>query len=123
MNEVLWTLVNGLVRVNGLLVITRIVFTLPIVKALCLGLLGVTASHTIGSILEVFLICRPLRGHWDLISVNACGNQQVSFVVIECIGLALDVALLLLPLPIIMRSQATTEKKIMWMMALDIGAV
>ena len=47
--------------------------------------------------LELFLICRPFSRQWDPDVTGACGNQKVSFIVIESLGLLLDVSILIMP--------------------------
>ena len=120
---------NGLVRLNTFLTIKRI-FYFPDILSHAPGknlslycLLFIIVSHTLGSILEIVLICRPFSAQWNSDLVGVCGNQQVSFIVIESIGLALDIVLLLLPLPSILSLHVTMEKKIGIVIVVDIGAM
>jgi hypothetical protein len=100
-----------------------IVRDVPVKKPLLYGLLIIIVSHTLGSILEVMLICRPLSAQWEYNTASVCGNQQVSFIVIESTGLLLDVVLLLLPLPTILSLHVSTEKKVAIAIIFEIGAV
>lgn len=71
--------------------------------------------------LEVCLICRPLAAQWDESIDGTCGNQIVSFVAVEATGLALDLAILASPLPLIVRLHVRLAFKIQVMALLDVG--
>ena len=49
-------------------------------------------------VLETFLICRPLAVDWNAHIDGICGDQVVSYLVLEVLGLFLDSAILVLPL-------------------------
>lgn len=74
--------------------------------------------------LEVLLICRPLSTQWDPNVGGACGDQTTSFVVIEVLGLVLDVAILMCPILLLMvHSKTSLWYKLRVIFFLDIGAV
>lgn len=54
--------------------------------------------HGIATVLETFLICHPSAAAWDPRIEGSCPGQIVSYIVLEVVGLALDVAILVLPL-------------------------
>ena len=43
--------------------------------------------------LETFLICRPMAVDWNAHIDGTCGNQVVSYLVLEVLGLLFDLAI------------------------------
>jgi hypothetical protein len=84
-------------------------------------LLCLCGVHGMVSILEVCLICRPLAAQWDPNTGGACGNQIASFVTIEVLGLALDVAILLLPVKPLIRLRVTMKQKLTLLFVFNSG--
>ena len=79
--------------------------------------------HGFTSVLEVCLICRPITAQWDPDVTGLCGNQTASFVTIEIIGLVLDLAILLSPLPTLLHSAMDCASKVRLIILLDAGAM
>ena len=46
------------------------------------------------------MICRPIAAGWDPSITGSCGNQIVSFLVLEIVGLLIDLTLLIILIPI-----------------------
>ena len=96
-------MVNTLVRISAILLIikvfgrnTRYLWTarLLLIAAILYGLVV---------LLETFLICRPIAVDWNAYIDGTCGDQVVSYVVLEVLGLSLDFAILVVPLLLIWR--------------------
>jgi hypothetical protein len=79
--------------------------------------------HGVASVLEVCLICRPIAAQWDPDVKGKCGNQIVSFVTIEVTGMALDIAILVSPLPGMRYLRVEKWEKLKIVFILDVGAV
>ena len=88
-----------------------------------MALVGLSLTHGIASVIEVLLICRPLSAQWDSEAGGACGNQILSFIIVECVGIALDIALLGIPLFSIPKLHISMKKKAHIIIALDAGVV
>lgn len=88
-----------------------------------MNLVGLSLIHGIESVIEVLLICRPLSAQWDSEAGGACGNQILSFIIVECVGIALDIALLGIPLYPILKLDLSMKKKAPIIIALDAGVV
>lgn len=78
--------------------------------------------HAMASVLEIFLICRPFAAQWDPRILGLCGDQVVSFVTLEVIGLLLDLGILLLPVHTIFYLNARQSQKWKAIFILDISA-
>ena len=72
-------------------------------------------------VLETFLICRPMAVDWNTHINGTCGNQVVSYLVLEIIGLLLDLAILILPLPCIWRLAMPFRRKLSVSIVVSIG--
>jgi hypothetical protein len=99
------------------------IFKPAINSGLFLAMLFLCGSHGIVSVLEVCLICRPLAAQWDPNVGGACGNQIASFVTIEVLGLALDVAILVLPIRPLFKLTIPLKKKVVPLMIFSSGVM
>ncbi|KAF4635842.1 hypothetical protein G7Y89_g2252 [Cudoniella acicularis] len=72
-------------------------------------------------ILEVFLICRPVSADWDKKAGGTCGNQVASYLALEVIGLLLDLAILLVPVPYIWGLKMRRSNKLKITITFTIG--
>jgi hypothetical protein len=86
-------------------------------------LLCLCGVHGMVSILEICLICRPLAAQWDPNTGGACGNQIASFVTIEVLGLALDVAILVLPIKVLFGLNMALKRKLGLVMIFSSGVM
>ena len=74
-------------------------------------------------VLEVFLICRPMSVNWDTDVEGSCGDQVVSYLVLELLGLLLDIAIIVVPLPGIWRLQTGWTIKVSITVIFSIGVL
>ncbi|KAH6060522.1 hypothetical protein HBI67_136950 [Parastagonospora nodorum] len=117
-NEVLWSITGALIRISGCYVAQMLVG-----YYIFIATLGLCIFHGIASVLEICLICRPLAAQWDTHVRGVCGNQIVSFTVVEVSALALDLAILISPLSKLLRMQMTFIAKIKTIVLFDAGIV
>ena len=75
-------------------------------------LLIVSILYGVVVFLEIFLICRPMAVDWNASINGTCGNQIVSYLVLEAFGLLLDLTILITPIWAIWRSQMSRAQKI-----------
>lgn len=121
-SEALWSIVNGLLRVAAGLMIRRVfVSKTAVVGAWTIMTMSVFLS--LASIMQIFMICRPFAAQWDPKVLGMCGDQVLSFTVMESIGLCLDISIILLPLSFIMGLQMTKWKRIKTILVLDLGGM
>jgi hypothetical protein len=79
--------------------------------------------HGIASVLGICLICRLIATQWDPDIKGLCGNEIASFVAIEVTGMALDVAMLVSPLPVMYHAIGEKWERLKNVIILDIGVV
>lgn len=74
-------------------------------------MLWLSVTHGIASVVELFLICRPLSAQWDPSANGACGDQKTAYIVIEVCALALDLITILMPITAILRLILDVKRK------------
>ena len=73
--------------------------------------------------LEVFLICHPMAVDWNAFVDGTCGDQIVSYLVLEVAGLVLDFTIIAVPIPVIWRLQLPMPKKIPILILFSVGVL
>ena len=73
--------------------------------------------------LEVFLICRPMAVDWNALVKGTCGNQILSYLILEVLGLLLDCIILAIPLPSIWKLQIERAKKLRFTIMFSLGVL
>lgn len=59
------------------------------------------------TILIGFLICRPVAKNWDPTSPGHCGNRLAGYTAVSVVNVLVDVIMLALPLPMVLRLRVT----------------
>ena len=111
-NETLWGIVNALYRAATSLSVKRVFDRFRSSKIFAYLLLFASALHGLAILLEALLICRPISAGWSQNPTGSCGHQVVSFLVLEIIGLVIDVGLLVLPVYCIRLLQLSSRRKL-----------
>ncbi|MCJ1389190.1 hypothetical protein MMC18_002045 [Xylographa bjoerkii] len=111
-NETLWSLVNTLIRISVLLFISRVFSPIRLLRIWSYSLIVLSVLYGMVSVLEIFLICRPLAAAWDNNINGECGQEVLSYVVLETFGLMLDLIILVLPLRPIWRLHLPLGRKV-----------
>ena len=73
--------------------------------------------------LEVFLICRPMAVDWNTHVNGTCGNQIISYLVLEVFGLLFDFTIAAVSIPFIWRMQMARASKILFQTLFLISAL
>ncbi len=105
-------MVNTLVRISAILAIKNVFRHSTKVKLITRLLLVLSILYGLVVFLEVFLICRPMAVDWDAHVDGTCGNQIVSYLVLEGLGLLLDLTIAAVPIPFIWRLKMKLARKI-----------
>ncbi|PSR98942.1 integral membrane protein [Coniella lustricola] len=121
--EALWSLVNSLLRNAAGLLILRISGPMSGIKRAACLIMAASIALAIVSSMEIFLICRPFAAQWDPLVLGTCGDQILSFTVLETVGLALDLVILALPAIFMVRLQTTKWRRIKFILVVDAGSV
>ena len=122
-NEILWTLVNGLMRLAAIMAIDRMFGTFKSVRYSTLGLSVVIGLHSLATVLTTLLICRPVAAAWDSDVSGECGDQVVAYVALESVGALIDLVILIIPIPVIWKLQFCQQKKLGVSILLSVGVL
>lgn len=104
-------MINTLVRINAILFIKKIFGVNRWIRRTTWLLLVIAILYGLVVLLETFLICRPIAVDWEAHVNGTCGDQVLSYLVLEILGLLLDFAILVVPLQGISRIHMSLRKK------------
>lgn len=113
-------MVNTFIRISAIMLSKRI-FSMERFRWIWLSLLISSVLYGLVIILEIFLICRPMAVDWNASINGKCGNQIVSYVVLEILGLLLDLIIIMIPIPIIWSLQMNRATKFGLSISFSIG--
>lgn len=81
----------------------------------------ITLCYCLTIILETFLLCRPFNYNWNKTIDGYCANEQLAYPTAGIINFLLDIAIIVLPLPLLWNIQLPLLKKVGIMFMLSIG--
>jgi hypothetical protein len=122
-NETLWGLVNTFIRVSAALFIIKVFGGFVKVMFIAKLIIILSILYGIVVILEIFLVCRPLAMAWDSQIKGRCGNQLVSYVSLEAIGLFLDSAIMIVSILPIWKQNLKLARKIATTILFSLGVL
>lgn len=74
-------------------------------------------------LLEIFLICRPIAVDWNVHVDGKCGDQILSYLVLEVLGLLLDSIILAIPLRVIWSLRMERVRKVRLTIMFSVGVL
>ena len=114
-------MVNTLIRITALLFTHEHFGRLKIVSRMTWSLLFLCVVYGLAVLLEVFLICRPMAVDWNASIDGKCGDQILSYLVLEILGLFLDLTTVAVPILATWRLQVSLARKLSIAILLSIG--
>ena len=123
MSQTIWGLVNTLIRMSAILFIGRVFGVARGMHLLTRLLLVLSILYGLVLFLEIFLICRPMAVDWNVHIDGTCGDQVLSYLVLEVFGLVLDFTILIVPIPCIWRLNINLTRKMSIATMFSIGAL
>ncbi|KAI2615379.1 hypothetical protein GGR54DRAFT_613218 [Hypoxylon sp. NC1633] len=120
-NEALWAAVNTFIRLSALLLLHKIFSGSYRFRHLSIIIICCSIMHGIAGMLTAVLICRPIQAAWDSQVRGSCGNQTVAYVIIEVYGLAIDVVITSLPIPMVLGLQLPMRERCRVILLLSVG--
>ena len=69
-------------------------------------------SFGVGIILQAFLNCRPFAKNWDPLLPGFCGPIKASLVADGIINVVIDLAMIILPMPMVWQLQMSQQRKL-----------
>lgn len=81
------------------------------------------ALHTLACILDLSLICRPISAQWNS-DINAtCGDQRLSFIILESTAIILDLVILIAPVYVVWKLRLPRKKRLALCLVFELGAM
>ncbi len=111
MGEVLWIVSVAALRASILFLYSHI-FRTKSFRMICYGLHVINFLYFATTILAACLICRPLSAAWKPRD-GTCGNQKALDMYIGISNLLIDVAVVILPMPVVWRLQMSLNRKLL----------
>ena len=119
-NEALWGLVNTFIRMSAIMLSEKIFFIFEH-KWISRSVLILSVLYGLVIILEIFLICRPMAVDWNASINGKCGNQIVSYVGLEILGLLLVFIIIMIPIPSIWSLRMDRARRFRILIVFSIG--
>ncbi|KAL6713508.1 hypothetical protein ACLMJK_008973 [Lecanora helva] len=111
--QITWTVSVFFIRASVLALYLRIFSSKKPFRIAGHTLFGVNAAFFISTVLAVLLICRPIAFGWDrTIKGGTCGDQKSLDIYIGILNLLLDVAVVILPMPVLWGLQMALSRKV-----------
>ena len=123
MNQTLWGVVNTLVRTSAILSFKRVFQSVKSASRIAQFLLVLSILYGLVVFLEVFLICRPMAVDWDAHVDGTCGDQIISYLVLEVLGLLFDTIIAAVSIPYIWKLQMPRARKALIQIVFSIGVL
>ena len=120
--QVTWAAANSAVKVSILHLYVSI-FPNIAFRRICYALMAVSALYVVGVILDTFLMCQPFAFNWDHTIEGSCGNQTLALLLTGALNLIIDVAIVILPLPVLWRLQMPVARKLGVSAMFSVGAL
>ena len=119
----MWPTANTFVKISVLHLYTRIFSTRTL--AYCAYTIGaITMAYWLSTVLTAFLICRPFAFNWDkVIAKGHCGNSSAYYLSTGIVNLFIDIAIVVLPLPLLWGLQMKTSRKLALTGIFSLGAL
>lgn len=108
---ILYHLASNLVKASLILQYIRLFSLVPHVLWSCYVLLILVFSATAWGALGNVFLCRPIRSYWDITVAGVCMNKERHFWSTSIIGIVVDVAVWILPLPVVGRLSLPKRQK------------
>lgn len=84
---------------------------------------AVVVSFGIGVFLAQILICRPFAKNWNRSLPGVCGSSPATILSEAVINMLIDIAIMVLPMPLVWRLQMTRRRKIVFTVLVGLGSI
>lgn len=87
------------------------------------GLLFLLAGYNSAIFFAILFGCRPVKRNWDLTVPGTCIDKPSLYIATAALGIASDLVLLLMPIPMILRLQMPSRQKLGLIIFFAIGSL
>ncbi|KAI1775621.1 hypothetical protein F4818DRAFT_414395 [Hypoxylon cercidicola] len=120
--QFLYVATLGLVKISIILMFMRI-FLAPRFKLVAIAVIALTVACVLSTVLVSLLICQPIALNWQTppMTMGACGDQDAAYLAIGIIDVVNQLAILMLPLPSIIKLGVVKRYKVIMAILFSIG--
>ncbi|KAI1110700.1 hypothetical protein F5Y14DRAFT_428075 [Nemania sp. NC0429] len=126
-NEILWSIVNTFLRIAAIRFIRKLCAiskdSLISFHGLTIILLVVSIAYLVVVVAISLAICQPISKGWDPTVKGTCGNEILAYICLELISLVIDLAIVIAPLPVIMKLHMSLVRRLGVSILLSLGSV
>jgi hypothetical protein len=88
------------------------------------GVMGLSVAYCLVNFFQLLLACHPIAYNWDkTIPGGSCMNANAPFLSSAIINVAIDVIIVILPMPVLWNLQMKVSKKVSISLIFGIGAL
>ncbi|KAL1640701.1 hypothetical protein SLS58_006715 [Diplodia intermedia] len=92
-------------------------------RAAIYAVMFVVISYTLGIMFSLIFPCKPIASNWDITVEGTCINKTGIYIATAVINIATDIALLLLPVPVLARLQIPRLEKAALIAMFGVGSM
>lgn len=119
-----WALSNTGVKLSILDMSYKVFKSVKPFRFAVYALHGLCVAFCLMVILVALLICKPVEFNWTPTLPNgSCADQTSAFTASGVINLLLDIAIIVLPMPLLWNLQMATHKKVGLMVIFSVGVL
>ncbi|PGH11327.1 hypothetical protein AJ79_04943 [Helicocarpus griseus UAMH5409] len=118
--KVLYKVTIALTKLSILLLYLRI-FTNKVFRRICWALIVIVISYQTGSAAASIFQCTPVRRAWDKQVPGTCVNSRVTWYANAAFNISSDLAILILPMPVVKSLQLPKKARIGLMAVFALG--
>ncbi|CAF9925205.1 hypothetical protein IMSHALPRED_006410 [Imshaugia aleurites] len=119
----LWATANALVKLSILHFYLTIFGTRKPFRYATYAVMALVLSFGIGLNLQAFLICRPFAKNWNRLLPGTCGPVTAPFLADSSINILMDLAIVVLPMPVVWQLQMVQKRKIALTIVFALGVL
>lgn len=122
--EILWVTAVFFVRASVLQLYIHLFYSTKPFRLTCYVVHAVNFGYASATVMAACLVCRPIAYAWDpTIPGGSCGDQKSLDLFIGVFNLLMDVAVVILPMPVLWGLQMGVQKKIVLSAIFGMGIV
>lgn len=80
-------------------------------------------AYAAALIVTPLVICTPISASWDNTVPGNCGDQNTAFLVLEILGLSIDLVLIIWPIPLILGVHLSLRTTLQLITVFSVGSL
>ncbi len=107
-----WSLANTSIKISIVHFYITIFRSNKVFLKAAYGEMILVMAFGVAQVLDTFLLCHPLAKNWDILLPGRCGDKIRSSIAVSACNVAIDLTIIILPMPMIWGLQMATRRKI-----------